>query len=196
MGLYTTITDEITFYTGLSPTAFFTIAFLTIIVYRTVSSMFVSPQDFNKPPVISARFGSGLDVASEPPKKPVQVGEITEKELRLYNGSDSSKPILISVKGQIYDVSEGRNFYGPGGSYTMFAGKECSRALALLSFKPQDINGNLEGLDESELTILEDWEYKFIDKYPKVGQLVPEQRTPQIEHSQEDNLNLNNDRQE
>jgi membrane-associated progesterone receptor component len=108
MGLYTTITDEITFYTGLSPTAFFTIAFLTIIVYRTVSSMFVSPQDFNKPPVISARFGSGLDVASEPPKKPVQVGEITEKELRLYNGSDSSKPILISVKGQIYDVSEGR----------------------------------------------------------------------------------------
>jgi len=40
----------------------------------------------------------------------------------------------------------------------MFAGKECSRALALLSFKPQDINGNLEGLDESELAILEDWE--------------------------------------
>jgi membrane-associated progesterone receptor component len=107
MGFYTTITDEITFYTGLSPTVFFTIAFLTIIVYRTVSSMFVSPQDFNKPPVISARFGSGLDIA-EPPKKPVQVGEITEKELRLYNGSDSSKPILISVKGQIYDVSEGR----------------------------------------------------------------------------------------
>jgi membrane-associated progesterone receptor component len=78
----------------------------------------------------------------------------------------------------------------------MFAGKECSRALALLSFKPQDINGNLEGLDESELTILEDWEYKFIDKYPKVGQLVPEQRTPQIEHSLEDNWNLNNGRQD
>lgn len=67
-----------------------------------------------------------------------------------------------------------RNFYGPGGSYTMFAGKECSRALALLSFKPQDINGNLEGLDESELTILEDWEYKFMEKYPKVGRLVPD----------------------
>jgi len=50
------------------------------------------------------------------------------------------------------------NFYGPGGLHAMFAGKECSRALALLSFKPQDINGNLEGLDESELAILEDWE--------------------------------------
>lgn len=73
----------------------------------------------------------------------------------------------------------------------MFAGKECSRALALLSFKPQDINGNLEGLDESELTILEDWEYKFIEKYPKVGRLVSEERTQQIEQSREDNLKLN-----
>jgi len=34
-----------------------------------------------------------------------------------------------------------RKFYGPGESYTMFAGKESSRSLALLSFKPQDING-------------------------------------------------------
>lgn len=75
----------------------------------------------------------------------------------------------------------------------MFAGKECSRALALLSFKPEDINGNLEGLEETELTILEDWEYKFIDKYPKVGKLVPEQGTQQSEHKEEsqDNLNLN-----
>ncbi|KAI5443559.1 probable steroid-binding protein 3 [Lathyrus oleraceus] len=190
MGFYSTITNQISFYTGLSPTAFFTIAFLTFLVYRTVSAMFVSPQDFNKPPVVSARSGSLFEVA-EPRREPVQVGEITEAELRLYNGSDKSKPILISVKGQIYDVSEGRNFYGPGGSYTMFAGKECSRALALLSFKPQDINGNLEGLDESELTILEDWEYKFIEKYPKVGRLVSEERTQQIEQSQEDNLKLN-----
>ncbi|CAL5185622.1 unnamed protein product [Lathyrus oleraceus] len=190
MGFYSTITNQISFYTGLSPTAFFTIAFLTFLVYRTVSAMFVSPQDFNKPPVVSARSGSLFEVA-EPRREPVQVGEITETELRLYNGSDKSKPILISVKGQIYDVSEGRNFYGPGGSYTMFAGKECSRALALLSFKPQDINGNLEGLDESELTILEDWEYKFIEKYPKVGRLVSEERTQQIEQSREDNLKLN-----
>lgn len=107
MGFYSTITNQISFYTGLSPTAFFTIAFLTFLVYRTVSAMFVSPQDFNKPPVVSARSGSLFEVA-EPRREPVQVGEITEAELRLYNGSDKSKPILISVKGQIYDVSEGR----------------------------------------------------------------------------------------
>lgn len=63
----------------------------------------------------------------------------------------------------------------------MFAGKECSRALALLSFKPEDINGNLEGLSEEELVILQDWEYKFMEKYAKVGQLVPQQSTQQNE---------------
>lgn len=67
----------------------------------------------------------------------------------------------------------------------MFAGKECSRALALLSFKPEDINGNLEGLSEEELVILEDWEYKFMEKYAKVGQLVPPHSTWQNRSSRE-----------
>jgi len=74
----------------------------------------------------------------------------------------------------------------------MFAGKECSRALSLLSFKPEDINGDLEGLGESELTILEDWEFKFIEKYPKVGVLIPEQRTQQNELTEQVQDNLEN----
>ena len=80
----------------------------------------------------------------------------------------------------------------------MFTGKECSRALALLSFKPADINGNLEGLGEEELTILEDWEFKFMEKYVKVGQLVPERSTQQIEHGEkiQDELNLDEGKQE
>ncbi|KAJ7976480.1 membrane steroid-binding protein 2-like [Quillaja saponaria] len=90
----------------------------------------------------------------------------------------------MAIKGQIYDVSSSRMFYGPGGPYAMFAGKEASRALALLSFKPEDINGNLEDLEEPELEILQDWEDKFIEKYVKVGQLVPEQKTQQTEHGE------------
>lgn len=55
----------------------------------------------------------------------------------------------------------------------MFIGRDASRALALLSFKPEDINGNLEGLSDAELEILQDWECKFMEKYARVGQLVP-----------------------
>ncbi|XP_020205709.1 membrane steroid-binding protein 2 [Cajanus cajan] len=197
MGLYTSFMEEISLYTGLSPTAFFTILAMMVVVYRTVSAMFVSPQDYNKPPVVSARAHPRFD-QPQPPREPVHLGEVTDRELRSYDGSDPNKPLLMAIKGQIYDVSTGRNFYGPGGPYAMFAGKECSRALALLSFKPEDINGNLEGLEESELTILEDWEFKFIEKYPKVGQLVSEQRTQQNEVKEhiQDNLDPNECKEE
>lgn len=56
----------------------------------------------------------------------------------------------------------------------MFTGRDASRALALMSFDPKDLTGNTEGLSESELEVLQDWEYKFMEKYVKVGQLVPE----------------------
>ena len=44
----------------------------------------------------------------------LQVGEITLDELTKYDGRDPSHPLLFAVRGQIFDVTEGRNFYGPG----------------------------------------------------------------------------------
>ena len=60
-------------------------------------------------------------------------------------------------------------FYGPGGPYALFAGKDASRALAKMSFEPQDLNGDTSGLGPFELDALQDWEYKFMSKYVKVG---------------------------
>ena len=108
MGLYSTAMEEITSYTGLSPTAFFTILAMMVVVYRTVSGMFVSPEDYNKPPVVSARTNRRFD-DPEPSPEPVQLGEITAQELRPYNGSDPTKPLLMAIKGQIYDVSTARS---------------------------------------------------------------------------------------
>lgn len=76
-------------------------------------------------------------------------------------------------------------FYGPGGPYAMFAGRDASRALALLSFDPQDLTGNIEGLSEDQLEILQDWEYKFMEKYAKVGQLVSEKTQKHNENAKE-----------
>lgn len=44
----------------------------------------------------------------QPLKPPVQLGEVTEEELKAYDGSDPEKPLLMAIKGQIYDVSQGR----------------------------------------------------------------------------------------
>ncbi|XP_034711624.1 membrane steroid-binding protein 2-like [Vitis riparia] len=159
--LWETLKEAITAYTGLSPTAFFTILALALAVYHVVSGFFVSP-------VHPARERE-LFKEMEPLPPPVQLGEITEEELKTYDGSDSKKPLLMAIKGQIYDVSQGRMFYGPGGPYALFAGKDASRALAKMSFEEQDLTGDLSGLGPFELEALQDWEYKFMSKYTKVG---------------------------
>ncbi|CAL4917430.1 unnamed protein product [Urochloa decumbens] len=116
-----------------------------------------------------------LETPTAPPPpvpEPVQVGEITEEELRQYDGSDPEKPLLMAIKGQIYDVSQSRMFYGPGGAYALFAGKDASRALAKMSFEQQDLNGDISDLTPMELGSLNDWEYKFTSKYVKVGTIT------------------------
>jgi len=65
-------------------------------------------------------------------------------------------------------------FYGPGGPYALFAGKDASRALAKMSFEEKDLTGDISGLGPFELDALQDWEYKFMSKYVKVGTVKSE----------------------
>ncbi|KAK6929776.1 Cytochrome b5-like heme/steroid binding domain [Dillenia turbinata] len=172
LGLYYTFMEAITNYTGLTPTAFFTILAIMVVAYKMVCGLFVSPEDYYRS---LPNNGVNPNIVSDQSfqiAEPVQLGDVTEEELRAYDGSDPCKPLLMAIKGQIYDVSRSRMFYGPGGPYAMFSGRDASRALALLSFDPQDRTGNIEGLTDSELEVLQDWEYKFKEKYVKVGQLV------------------------
>ncbi|XP_010521334.1 PREDICTED: membrane steroid-binding protein 1 [Tarenaya hassleriana] len=163
--LWETLKEAIHAYTGLSPTVFFTVLALALAFYHVVSGWFASPFDDvrrNQRPRSAVE-----DVEPLPP--PVQVGEIMEEELKQYDGSDPKKPLLMAIKGQIYDVSQSRMFYGPGGPYALFAGKDASRALAKMSFEEKDLTGDISGLGPFELEALQDWEYKFMSKYVKVG---------------------------
>jgi membrane-associated progesterone receptor component len=178
MGLYTTVMGGITEYTGLSPAAFFTILAMMAVVYKLVCGMFVAAGDY-----VAVKKANAYAL-----REPVQLGEnVTEEKLRAYDGSDPEKPLLMAIKGQIYDVSRSRMFYGPGGPYALFAGRDASRALALMSFDPRDLTGNIDGLNASELEVLQDWEYKFMEKYVKVGQLVGARK--QIETEGAENRN-------
>lgn len=40
--------------------------------------------------------------------------KLTPQELAAFDGSDPGKPLYIAVRGAVYDVSAGREFYGPG----------------------------------------------------------------------------------
>lgn len=98
--------------------------------------------------------------------------EVTTQQLSQYNGTDPSKPIYVAVKGRIFDVTNGKSFYGPGGPYALFAGKDASRALAKMSKNDEDVSPSLDGLSEKEIGVLEDWEKKFEAKYPVVGRVA------------------------
>ncbi|XP_009772850.1 probable steroid-binding protein 3 [Nicotiana sylvestris] len=98
--------------------------------------------------------------------------ELTAQQLKAYDGSDPSKPIYVAIKGRIFDVTTGNSFYGPGGAYCMFAGKDASRALAKMSKNEEDVTPSLDGLSEKEMGVLNDWEKKFEAKYPIVGTVI------------------------
>ena len=112
---------------------------------------------------------------TEGPRAPLPEAEERDyslSELGAYDGSDPGKPLLIGIRGHVYDVTRGRDFYGPGGPYGMFAGKDCTRALAKVAFDEGLFTGNVEGLEPEELEKLEEWIDMFDGKYRRVGRLV------------------------
>lgn len=103
--LWEALKKSITAYTGLSPSTFFSVLCLGLTLYYMVSNLFGSSDDGP---------GSYQERSKEPEEKvqplppPVQLGDIADEELKQYDGSDKSKPLLMAIKGQIYDVSQSR----------------------------------------------------------------------------------------
>ncbi|GFP82200.1 membrane steroid-binding protein 2 [Phtheirospermum japonicum] len=176
--IWETLKESITVYTGLSPATFFTALAAGLALYYLALNFFGSSSNDDG----HGHGGhGGFEEKMEPLPPPVQVGEISDEELKEYDGSDPKKPLLMAIKGQIYDVSQSRMFYGPGGPYALFAGKDASRALAKMSFEEKDLNGDLTGLGVFELEALQDWEYKFMGKYVKVGTVKSTVRVSEVQ---------------
>ncbi|MCJ1226857.1 hypothetical protein MMC12_003512 [Toensbergia leucococca] len=72
---------------------------------------------------------------------------LTDDQLALYNGTDSTLPIYLGINGSIYDVSASPHLYGPGGSYHFFAGREATRAFVTGCFE-EDLTPDLRGVEE------------------------------------------------
>ena len=105
------------------------------------------------------------------------------EELAKYNGRDNNEetpkeevaPIYLGAWDKVFDVSFGGvEMYGKDGPYNRFAGKDASRALALMSFDPKDAdNPDISDLEEKKIKVLKDWVSTFENKkgYPVVGKL-------------------------
>jgi len=98
--------------------------------------------------------------------------DFTKMELAEYNGTNG-RPVYICAKGVVYDVDP--DFYGPDSPYEILAGRDATRALALVSLEQADVdNTSIEGLSWGDLNTLEEWIAKFEMKYHVVGFLVDE----------------------
>ncbi|KAG8955580.1 hypothetical protein FRC04_007571 [Tulasnella sp. 424] len=74
----------------------------------------------------------------------------TESMLAKYDGTDPEKPVLLAIDGIVYDVSEGRRTYGPGGSYHQFAGRDAARAFVTGCFR-EHLTHDIRGFGENEI---------------------------------------------
>lgn len=77
---------------------------------------------------------------------------MTPQELSAYDGTDPNKPIYLAINGTIYDVSNGRRMYGPGGSYNVFAGIDASRGFVTGCFA-DDRTPDMRGVEEMYLPL-------------------------------------------
>jgi predicted heme/steroid binding protein len=81
----------------------------------------------------------------------------TPQQLLQYNGSDPSLPIYLAVNGTVFDVTAGKHTYGPGGSYSVFAGYDASRAFVTGCFL-DDRTSDLRGAEMLYIPIEDDTE--------------------------------------
>ncbi|KAL6240366.1 hypothetical protein RBB50_012736 [Rhinocladiella similis] len=121
-----------------------------------------TPRSYTEP----KSFAPKMPVLLDPPKD----DPISFDELSKCDGTDPSKPVLIAIKGIVFDVSR-NSAYQPGGCYHVFAGKDPSRALAISSLKPEDCVPDWYDLEDMYKTVLSEW-YTFLSKrYNIVGKV-------------------------
>jgi membrane-associated progesterone receptor component len=107
--------------------------------------------------------------------EPVVFRTFTPRTLQKYNG-ENGQPVYLAVSKKVYDVTPGRNFYGPGGPYENFAGRDATRGLAFQSFDEDMLTKDLDGplddcsdLDPDQIENLNGWIERFDEKVSDIS---------------------------
>ncbi|XP_071765671.2 neudesin [Centroberyx gerrardi] len=117
---------------------------------------------------LCATLADDIKLKHKPATKPVRL--FTEEELKRYDGSEEGQPIYMAIKGVVFDVTKGKEFYGKGEPYNILVGKDSTRAVAKMSLDPAHLTSDTTGLTEKELQSLESvFEGTYKTKYPIVG---------------------------
>eukprot|EP00283_Hemiselmis_rufescens_P022829 CAMPEP_0173437228 /NCGR_PEP_ID=MMETSP1357-20121228/17913_1 /TAXON_ID=77926 /ORGANISM="Hemiselmis rufescens, Strain PCC563" /LENGTH=188 /DNA_ID=CAMNT_0014402393 /DNA_START=91 /DNA_END=657 /DNA_ORIENTATION=+ len=113
----------------------------------------------------------GKAPAEPEPEEIVYREDWTFAELKEYNGSKPNRPLLVSIRGQVFDTSTRADMYGPGGPYGSFAGVDASYMLATMNTEATNANKAYNAINDSEKQSLDGWDSFFKGKYTCVGKL-------------------------
>lgn len=121
------------------------------------------------------------------PELPRLRKDFTVAELKAFDGTQPDGRVLVAVNGTVYDVTKGKRFYGPGGPYAAFGGRDASRGLATFSVTSNDKDeyDDLSDLTAMEMESVREWEMQFKEKYVLVGRLLKPGEQP-TSYSDED----------
>ncbi|KAJ2337214.1 hypothetical protein GGI00_000385 [Coemansia sp. RSA 2681] len=109
---------------------------------------------------------------------PRQKRVFTQLELAQHDGSNANLPLLLAIEGDVYDVSSGWGFYGPGSSYHLFAGRDASRAFGTNCLSRSDhLTHDTRGLSEKELAGIKGW-HRYFDNHQQYVKLGVVQLSP------------------
>lgn len=89
-----------------------------------------------------------------------------------YRGTDGSKGLYLAFLGTVYDVSSGKDHYGPGGGYHFFAGRDGTRGYLTGDFTEAGLTDDLSDLSVDLFSSLADWRTFYEESYPVVGKLA------------------------
>ncbi|KAK4014523.1 membrane-associated progesterone receptor component 1 [Daphnia magna] len=108
----------------------------------------------------------------EPPLPKLRKQDMTMEQLKQYNGTGPEGRVLVAVNGKVFDVTKGKRFYGPGGPYAAFAGRDASRGLATFSVAASEEFDDLSDLTPVQKESVKEWETQFTEKYEYIGRLL------------------------
>jgi len=116
----------------------------------------------------------------EEPIEPVSEADamiVDIEELKVHNGralaEDIAPSLWLSILHRVYDVTAGWKFYGPGGKYHGFVGRDATRAFCTGCLLPECLISDTTNLTLDQIREAHRWleYYELHDKYTFVGVL-------------------------
>jgi predicted heme/steroid binding protein len=99
----------------------------------------------------------------------------SKEELAKFKGQDD-QPIYLSIFGEVYDVTNGTEFYGQGSGYSFFAGIDGTVSFFTGNFTEESLTGNSEILSfkDQEISSMYQWKkfYEDHEIYEFMGYLI------------------------